>query len=247
MLTIPQWFIPSTLGDLSLSPTKSGCVLTCDRLTQTETDALKRLLPKAAKRWGRSWLADAADAAYHGQSTIAFTAPIEKVAHLLAKALKPERRLVTAVRFHGGRMEEIVESTYADDGRAPSPAPPAPPPKAAVTVPEPTRGCPRPDFETAASRATRVLRTFLDADQCADWEQQGAFLTLGGLTEHRYLVISRESPLLARYYRQVIDLDDNERGFCLHDWTVPPAEEALCLHVNLSLPGHENYCRNLPE
>jgi len=34
---------------------------------------------------------------------------------------------------------------------------------------------------------------------------------------------------------------------CVHDWTVPPSEEVLAIHLMLSLPGRERLMRRLPE
>lgn len=120
--------------------------------------------------------------------------------------------------------------------------------KAGVTVAAPTIGCPMPDFARAEVRATRVLEAFLDPEQLEDYRAEGRFMVVGADTGHRYLLAHREQPhLLAQMGgRQVFDLD---AGFpiCVHDWTVPAAEELLTLKLMLTLPGNERYVRSLTE
>jgi len=121
-------------------------------------------------------------------------------------------------------------------------------PKEGVTVAAPTIGCPTPEFARAEVRATRVLEAFLDPEQLEDYRAEGRFMVLGADTGHRYLLAHREQPhLLAQMGgRQVFDLD---AGFpiCVHDWTVPAAEELLTLKLMLTLPGNERYVRSLTE
>ena len=121
-------------------------------------------------------------------------------------------------------------------------------PKEGVTVAAPTIGCPMPDFARAEVRATRVLEAFLDPEQLEDYCAEGRFMVVGADTGHRYLLAHREQPhLLAQMGgRQVFDLD---AGFpiCVHDWTVPAAEELLTLKLMLTLPGNERYVRSLTE
>lgn len=121
-------------------------------------------------------------------------------------------------------------------------------PKAGVTVAAPTIGCPMPEFARAEVRATRVLEAFLDPEQLEDYRAEGRFMVVGADTGHRYLLAHREQPhLLAQMGgRQVFDVD---AGFpiCVHDWTVPAAEELLTLKLMLTLPGNERYVRSLSE
>lgn len=46
--------------------------------------------------------------------------------------------------------------------------------------------------------------------------------------------------------RQLFDVEEN-RPLCVHDWSVPPPEEMLAIHLCLSIPGYEHYVRTLPE
>lgn len=135
----------------------------------------------------------------------------------------------------------------------------------AVTVAAPTIGCPAPDFGKSEVRARRVLLTFLDDRQKEDLQKTGRFITKGQDTGRRYLLSLRDGPegLLRTGGRGVYDLDgmtpqirkDPVRGLglfsggplCVHDWTVPPSEEILAIHLMLSLPGREQLMRRLPE
>ena len=176
-------------------------------------------------------------------------APIEKVAKLLAEALKPGRTLVTAVRFRDGRMEEIVEAPYTDDKTlAPVEEPKPEEPAKAVTVAKPMRGCPPPDFAACEIQATRILSEFLSPEQREDFAKFNRFITVGPDTGHRYMITSRHArDQLARYQRQMYDLDE-EQPYCVHDDNaVPAAEELLGLHVCLSLPGWETHLRMLTD
>jgi len=188
--------------------------------------------------------------------------PIVKVESALAKAMKRGRKLLSAVVFKNGRIEEIHRSADgADDPKREPYRDPAvaaavvasaaivETPKAAVTVAEPTRGCPIPEFERAEVRATRVLRTFLSGQQLADFERTQSFLVVGGDTGRQYILTSRHAPAerLARVGgRSVYDVAA-EAPICVHDWVVPAAEELLELKLFLEMPGREAYVRDLPE
>lgn len=195
--------------------------------------------------------------AYRGPDglTIVLQAPIAKVQAVLAKPLKANRPLLSAVRFNDGRIEEIFEAPKVIDAKAevveteetkalviPAKA------KAAITVATPQIGCPMPDFGAAETRATEVLKVFLDDEQMDDFLKLGRFVTTGADTGHKYMVLSRERPSSLALYggRQLYDLDE-KMPLCVHDWTVPAAEEMLALHLAISLPGNEHRIRFLPE
>ena len=58
------------------------------------------------------------------------------------------------------------------------------------------------------------------------------------------MVTSRQATdALAHYQRTLYDLDE-DRPLCVHDWSVPPAEEMLSLHVLLALPDWERFLRH---
>jgi hypothetical protein len=128
-------------------------------------------------------------------------------------------------------------------------------PKAAATAKQPVIGCPTPEFPEADIRATKCLIEFLEPKQIDDWLRHGAFVTTGRDTGHRYMIFNREAPLGHRgqfknftggaSFSGLYDLDE-ERSLCVHDWDVPPAEEALALHLCLSIVGFEKYVRSLP-
>ncbi len=180
--------------------------------------------------------------------TIHLDAKIEDVQKIIAKALKPERKLLTAVRFTDGRVEEVHSNVIPEKSRAIEKAKPEPAPAVATTVATPVRGCPMPDFPEADIRASRVLEHFLTAAQIEDYRRTGSFVTTGADTGHRYLVCNRERPRFMRDYlggRQLFNLD-NKNPICIHDWSVPPPEEMLALHLHLSLPLRESELLSLP-
>lgn len=173
---------------------------------------------------------------------------------LLAQALKPNRKLVSAVLFTDGTMQEVTEQTLDETSDEKTiPETPATKtgkkkkkePKAGTTVAAPRRGCPAPDFINAEIRARRVLDVFLNPEQRADFRRHNRFITKGADTGLRYMLTSRHcNDALAKYQRTLYDLD-NKLPICTHDWEVPAAEELLSLHVLLTLPGWESYMLGL--
>jgi len=167
-------------------------------------------------------------------------ASIETLAPLLAKLLKPTRKLVSVVKFSNGTMEELsgeVLPAATDEKK----------PKVATTVATPTKGCPAPDFASAELKAREVLEHFLSPEQMADFRRYNRFISAGGTTGHQYMITSRHArDQLAQFQRTLYDLDEG-RPYCVHDWTVPAAEEMLALHLLVQLPGWERELRYLEE
>lgn len=196
--------------------------------------------------------------------------PIDKIETVLAKAMKRGRKLLSAVVFKNGHIEEIHRTSEGAEPKGPKEGPyrdsaetdsytmsaivpaavaaAAVEAKAAVTVAEPTKGCPLPEFERADVRATRVLKAFLTDQQLADFERTQSFLVIGGDTGRKYILTSRQAPQ-ARLDRvggrSVFDVQ-NDEPVCVHDWLVPAAEELLELKLFLEMPRHEAYVRSLP-
>jgi hypothetical protein len=227
-----HWYIPSFYGDINLKPgdAENTTVLETRKLTPTESQALAKL--ETVSR-SKNWIDATAVLPVQGEAVI--RAPIEKVAKLLAKHMKPDRQLVTAVKFSGGAMQEIRE------GKLPGGS------EAAATVAAPTRGCPAPDFESAEIRATRVLEQFLTPRQTSDFRAYNRFVVRGADSGHDYMVTSRHArDSLAQYQRSLFDLEAN-RPICVHDWTIPAAEEMLTLSMLLQLPGWEHWMLQLPD
>lgn len=260
--------IPTFHGDIRLDKQGKKTRVRVHELTPSEERAMESLRSRAVSTRLRNKWATAAEflaltnSAYRSKDgvTIVLDAPIEKVQAVLAKALKPERKLLTAVRFSDGRVEE-VHSNLVDktpEGETVEAKPeaekadkPEKPEKAAVatTLAQPVRGCPMPDFPEADIRASRLLESFLSPNQIDDFRRSGCFVTIGADSGHRYLIGSRERPsALQRHLggRQLFDLEE-KRSICVHDWDVPPAEEMLALHLCLSLPGREAELLTLPE
>lgn len=270
MKTKFQWFLPTINGDIRLerlSPKQTR--LRAWELTAAEARAMEGLRKRAlSTRWGRTPWCEEKDflpitnATYRTVDglTLNLNAPIEDVQETLAKALKPKRSLLTAIRFSDGRIEEAFEARTAEDGTKTISIPDEPVEKAwddvhparvaeaAATVAAPIVGCPMPAFVEAEVRASYVLEHFLTPEQIEDYRKLGCFVSLGHDTGHRYMVIHRERPAMCSKFggRQLYDLDEN-RAMCVHDWEVPPPEEMLALHLCLQLPGKERYIRHLPE
>ena len=233
--------------------------------------------------WGRSPWCDEKDflpithATYRTTEGLVLNlrASIEDVQETLAKALKPKRSLITAIRFSDGHIEEAFESRTGEDGSKTISIPDTDPvdeswndvhpgrvaadkaaaeraaraaAEKAATVAAPVIGCPMPVFEEAEVRASYVLEQFLTPEQREDYRQHGCFVSVGADTGRRYMVIHRERPaMLAKFGgRQLYDLE-SDHALCVHDWEVPPPEEMLALHLCLMLPGRENKIRYLPE
>jgi hypothetical protein len=157
------------------------------------------------------------------------------VSHL-ACSLKPNVPITKIAKFADGSLE-VVEPDEKSPVRA----------KKGVAAARPTAGCPLPDFDERHVRATRVLKEFLTPAQISDFEEHQAFKVTGAFSGHRYHLVSRHAPKQYRSdyrYRTVYDLDE-QRTLCIHDWTVPPAEELLSLALHLQLPEHEKLLREI--
>lgn len=235
------WMVPSFYGDLRLESTgPKECRLVVKQATMQEKAALEKLAETARKK---GWV-DNVQGLVDG---VTLKVPVEKAGKVLAKALKPGRKLVSAIRISGGKIEEVTEQTF-ERALVKAGDPYRTEEVRAVTVAEPVRGCPAPDFNQADVLAREVLDCFLSDEQRADFNKYNRFVTVGGTTGHRYMVTSRhERSALAKYGgRSLYDLDEN-RAICTHDWSVPAAEEVLALHLFVSMPGYEGWLRTLPE
>lgn len=254
------WLIPSFYGDLRLEAMAGKkCRLIVQQATVSELEALKKLQEHAVKK---GWCPETTILGEGPASLL--SAPIEKVAKVLAKVLKPGRETVSAIRISGGKIEEVTEATFlstehrtGQDDEGPYrkagkvlPLPVKEPEKkvekvVATTVAVPARGCPPPDFPSAELKARAVLSAFLNDEQREDFANYNRFITVGGTTGHRYMVTSRHATeALQKYERSLYDLDAN-MPICTHDHDVPAAEEMLALHLLVTLPGHESYIREL--
>lgn len=257
-MQIPVWYIPSFYGDIQVIPTgPTTCKVITANLTTNERSALDRLQATAAKK---GWLTGPKGLDW--KQVTELNAPVEKVAGVLARALKPDRKVLSAVKFSDGSIEEIRTASFEDEPApkeqanggpyresvTPDKVIPAPPkkPKAAASVAAPTRGCPFPDFEKAEIKARRVLAAFLDPGQLEDFQHYNRFLSVGQTTGHRYLITSRHANDELALRRSVLYDVDDSRSICTHDWDVPAAEEMLALHIYLQIPGGERFLRSFP-
>lgn len=233
-----QWFLPSMYGDVRLTAQANQTEVEWENLSPSEREALSTL----GKKFDLDFALDS--------GKLVVPKPIEKVEAVLAKAMKRGRKLLSAVVFKNGRIEEVhrtADGEVKEKQRSPYRDPAKEIVKAAVTVAQPTMGCPLPEFERADVRATRVLREFLSPQQLADFEKTQSFLVVGADTGHRYVLTSRQaSPdRLAKVDgRSVFDVDRGH-AICVHDWVVPAAEELLELKLFLELEGREAYVNSL--
>lgn len=254
-MLIPVWYIPSFYGDIKLETINQRCRVITENLTVRELEALKKLQQTAiAKGWlDKKTKPGWANPTVAGTTLLA--APIDKVAGTLSRLLKPDKKIVSAVKFADGSIEEIrtagfedaaepaKEATNGDDPYRTAQTSLVKAPKAATSVAAPVRGCPVPDFATAEIKARRVLAAFLDPDQLADFQRYNRFVSIGQATGHRYMVTSRHANDELALRRTVLyDLDDKS-SMCTHDWLVPAAEELLALHVFLQIPDGERFLR----
>lgn len=204
----------------------------------TEKTALETLLAASEKR---DWFAKTGP---QGKLAVGengiwdLDVKLDVVRKLLTKALKPERQLIDIVSFKDGAIEEVTRTRFDAE-------PASPEPDKGVTIAKPTLGCPEPRLARAELRAREVLFAFLTPEQQEDFTKRNAFVSVGGASGHRYMVTSRHArDELAVSRRQLYDLDER-RPYCVHDYSVPAAEEMLALHLMLQLPEHEPYLRHL--
>ena len=228
------FFIPSLYGDVRLTAQANQTEVEWENLSPSEREALSMLGKKFSLNTSTQ------------VGKIVVPKPVAKVEAVLAKAMKRGRKLLSAVVFKNGRIEEVhrtadgetkVETVVEDPCRGEV----KDVVKAVVTVAQPMLSCPVPEFERADVRATRVLREFLAPQQLADFERTQSFLVTGADSGHRYVLTSRQASaerLEKVNGRSVFDLT---RGYavCVHDWVVPAAEELLELKLFLELEGHE--------
>jgi hypothetical protein len=235
------WYLPSFYGDIKLqdlTETKTKTTVTWNLLTPSERKALNSLKDKAETK---NWLASAykLDDFSLDKGELVLEAPIGRVQKILARTLRPGRKLISVVKWSSGKLEEVTSADLegaADEDKKSAKG---------VTVTKPGRGCPMPRLGQAELKARHVLFEFLTDEQMDDFRDLQQFVSTGALTGHKYMVTSRNAPAqLARYDgRQLYDLVE-QRSFCIHhDGFVPAAEEMLTLHLMLQFPLHESYLR----
>ncbi len=261
---IPVLYIPSFYGDvrLELANDPDHTRVIVERSSQREREALYKMAQLAEKK---AWLGSANEMVAictGSDGAVVLKAPLLKVSKELTKLLKPQRSIVTAVKYADGRIVEVQDEVLSEEpasSAAPGPglveragaavskaADTVVDAVAGVSVAVPSLGCPQSVFQRAEQKARDVLEVFLDDEQMADFKAHGAFFSTGALTGHRYMITARTNPagLKKTGGRSLYDLDTKE-AFCVHDYVVPVAEECLALHLLLQLPEHENYLRHL--
>jgi len=235
-----EWYLPSFYGDIKLTDSSTDkdlkTSLSWEHLSPSEKKALGDLHDTAVKK---RWVLQTEPEFSADAGELVLSAKLGDVEKVLAKALRPGRKFVSAVKFANGKLEEVFSADLKD-------VKPEDKKKATgVTVTKPTRGCPLPRLGQADLKARKVLFEFLTDDQMDDFEDHQQFVSTGAATGHKYMVTSRNAPSkLSKYEgRQLYDLVER-RSFCIHhDGFVPAAEEMLTLHLMLQFPRHEAYLR----
>ncbi len=253
------WYLPSFYGDIRLERVSNGETrLILVGLSSTEKVAVKALIAEckrsgiSKKPWASEESLGKIDLESITEQHVMLTAPISKVQKALEKPMKPGRECLSVVRYKNGAIEEVTDKTIGLMDMTPAVEEPETAiekaPVAAVTVAQPTQGCPAPDFEKAEIRANGVLRAFLTPEQLRDFETDQAFITRGADTGHTYIITSRNAPdaLRHRSFRSLYDLTER-RAMCVHDWTIPAGEEMLTLALFVGTPGNESYVRAIPD
>lgn len=227
------WFIPTFFGDFRLSMYKGKTKLKVTRATDLEK---KQLCEFQAAAVSNHWVSETAN--FLGKETI-INAPLPEVSIALATTLKPDRKLISAIKVSKDKLEEVTSLAQVTEIIKAQPDVPA------TTVAKPVRGCPPTEFDAAELKAREVLRNFLSLEQIRDFDRYNKFVAMGVDTGHRYMITSRQArDEIALYQRSFYDLDER-RALCAHDWTVPPAEEMLALFVCISTVGNELKLREL--
>jgi hypothetical protein len=243
---VETWYLPSFYGDVRLTRLDAKLTrVSWEKLTVPERTALDGLARKADKKWcprGAVEIAKTIRGASHSSSglfdpaagAVLLDAKLEDVRKVIARSLKPGREVVDVVRFADGK---IVEEVSGAAGSAET--------VAGVTVAKPKLGCPEPRLSNAELRAREVLFAFTTPVQQEDFLRTNTFVSQGAGTGHLYMVTSRHARgQLAVSRRQLFDLDENT-PYCVHDYSVPAAEEMLALHVMMQIPWGERYLRHL--
>ncbi len=232
-----EWYLPSFYGDIKLTDkTKdkvAGTLLSWEHVTPSEKKALAELHKKATSK---GW-ADLKETEFDSSSgELLLKAKLSDVEKTISKALRPGRKLVSAVKFANGKLEEVVSADLKEQDQKGA---------TGVTVAKPNLGCPLPRLGQADLKARKVLFEFLNDEQMEDFEDHQQFVSTGSASGHKYMVTSRNAPKKLELYggRQLYDLVEG-RAFCVHhDGFVPAAEEMLTLHLMLQFPHHEAYLR----
>lgn len=256
-----EWYLPSWYGDIRLRVIDEHHTrVEVTALTQGELFVMRALKKRSLQKslLKRPWATDKAwrtmpdDAFVIGDKQprhVILKAPITVIERFLTRQLRGRTDTVSVMITEQGNLYEIKvpENSEVDTNVLPFRREAGDEPAAATTVRKPAIGCPAPDFEHAHVRATEVLRRFLTPQQVADYEKHQRFLTYGGATGKRYMLMSRHAlSTKGDKFRTVYGVDDGHY-YCVHDWGIPAPEELLTMHLMLSLPEYEGYVCGLGE
>jgi hypothetical protein len=238
-----KWFFPSWNGDFRLE--KQGddqTALVMVSPTAHELEILGVLAKSFREKqwWAGEKLWQAEGEPYRDQPSqrVTLAAPIDKVAPLVTKLMKPGKQTLTAVVFKDGLVETVEGATspsMADLAVAASKEG-----VVAATVKRLTPCCPE-CIPGSIGPAREVLLSFLSKEQHDDWAKHRYLIAYGSLSGHPYLLAHRHSRLAQQQGKICRDLDD-DRILHFHDWSVPPEEEVLA--AKLILEHREPWLRN---
>ncbi len=254
----PIWYLPSFYGDINLKTKgKDATEVAWENLTQGEIQALENLLTHSrAKGWKIEGEKDGEEPIFvrqgsnggpyrghPGTGAITIHKRLATIKNRLVKDLKPGRTIVDVVQFTSGEIIEHSKAVQPDGIKKESLGKKV---ARGVSAAVPTLGCDVPRLARAEIKARVVLNAFLTGDQREDFARHNRFITRGAGTGHRYMVTSRHAKdVKARdVHGQLFDLDD-DNPLCVHDYTVPAAEEMLALHLLLQIPRYEAHMRQL--
>lgn len=201
-----QVYIPSYLGDVSLSTEGDNTVLMFDKLTPLEQKAIDKFL----KHYKMTREGSAA-----GKKLIPATLAVAHKQFInVFRAGKP---VLNAVKTKDGKLE-IVQEFTAKEGEG-------------VTVEKPPRGCPVPVWEQKEAKAIQVLQRFLLPQQLKDFMTQRAFIAQGNYSGLPYLLTSRWNPSCVA--TGVLWSLPGRQTVCASLLNVPPAEELLAMKISV--------------
>lgn len=229
-----RYHVCSHYGDIEFTALEDDrCKVVFWKLTSMETVALDLLLSRhaiTARTEGEGEKRAKGDKAER-----VLNLPIMEAGRQLAELIHGAGApLLTGIKFAKGKVKVVrdakaavllVEAGVGEDGE----------PESAVTVEQPTRGCPMPTVtEMREQRAADVVRSFLTSTQRQDFDKSRSILSQGCDTGALYRITSRWSPDVEHYgalYRltQPDATRSTPKTICASNLNVPPSEEMLSL------------------
>lgn len=244
------YFVPCWSGDFRLErdpDDESGCLLTVENPTAADKARLGPFLEDARNR---GWLDPSLGIAPTGKSLLKITTLMEHAGPVLAENVIPIGRAWTVIRsvkdeitFMEGiptpaKLTEIP--IPGNENKPEEPANDPVPAVAAVSVPQPVRGCPFPT--SCQRRASEVLRTFSTERQWEQFQRRGYLTAYGNVTGMAYNIFHRDEAAYRGLHRSVAEASTG-RIICAWNNDVPPEEEVLTL--KFAMEHREGWVRQM--